>query len=65
MCLPELTHGLLGAVGPRGGRKGLETLWTQKMTFEESPERRPGVCQRDKAGRVFLVFRVTCRSLGI
>lgn len=61
--LPELTCDLLSAMGPRGGRKGLEVIWTEEMTFEVSPER-PGVCSSDKAGRAFLVEGATMQMLG-
>lgn len=53
--LPELTCGLLSAMRPRRGRKGLEVVWTEEMTFEVSLGRRPEICPSDKAGRIFLV----------
>lgn len=53
--LPELTCGLLSAMQPRRGRKGLEVVWTEEMTFEVNLGRRPEVCPSDKARRVFLV----------
>lgn len=62
--LSELTCGLFSAVGSRGGRKGLEAVLTEEMTFEVSPGRRPGVCPSDKAGRVSLVERATGQMLG-
>ena len=62
--LPELICSLLGAVRPRGGRKGLETVWTEEMTLELSPGRRPGVCQSDQAGKVFLVGGATVQTHG-
>lgn len=62
--LSELTYGLFSVVGPRGGRKGLEAVLTEEMTFEVSPGRRPGLCPSDKAGRVFLVERATMQMLG-
>lgn len=62
--LSELTCGLFGAVEPRGGRKGLQAVLTEEMTFEVSPGRRPGIFSSDKAGRVFLVERATMQMLG-